>query len=167
MKYVEFLGDRNRRQRSDGMSALRQTKNKKDTNMSKPTPNSLNVTQSFNSSTTLGGRQTAIVECIRRHGPMSPKALCDAMGMKSPAGMQNQSLASLINRGLMVSVAMSDDQAERDYSRYGGNRTSKQRCFYTLTSAALRMRRSLASVEGTGNNLGVIVTDAPCIDPTT
>ena len=129
----------------------------------KATANSLNVKQSFSSSTTLGGRQTAAIECIRRHGPLTCEQLVEKMNLRKnhkPAVVCSF-LSSLRRRGLVETVAMPEGAARRYREK---NPLGPIPTVHTLTSSALGMRRALAAVDGTGNRLGVIVTEAPAPD---
>lgn len=139
--------------------------------MSKSQANSLNVKQCFSGSTTLGGRQTAMIECIRRHGPMTAEALVESMGLRTkredgntapPAATIGPTVASLKSRGLVVVLDMTEKQAERHREQCQRGPIPK---LYSLTTDGLSIRRALGNVEGTGRNLGVIATNVPCPSP--
>ena len=123
--------------------------------MSQATPNSLKVAQFFGSSTTLGPRQVAIIECLRRSGPMTRPQMLAMMevGHRNPSSFE-----SLVSRGYLRKIPLGDMPKNiREKVRTG---VICGTILYTITAAGLGIRRALANVTGTGNHLGLVVTDA-------
>jgi hypothetical protein len=126
--------------------------------MSQATPNSLNVTQFFGSSTTLGPRQVAILELLRRSGPMTRPQMLNMMGMKVGQSSNQSAFESLVSRGYLRKIALDDMPKKiREKVRTG---VVCGTVLYTITAAGLGIRRVLANVGGTGNHLGLVAIGA-------